>query len=301
MFATPRNNSSDGPLCHSTPRSVKGDSQFESRYGARLPRSIYGWYRVLVFSTDRRLTFNRVLRRIRCILTPLKIYPRYKHTGGEQDTAESSWALFTFFVNSYDVASALFRRGWVDNQIWLRVSDRMPKIWINSVVRLQLTNLLLNRYDPEERSLDLTLFYKDRALCGEFFALAEPNCMSTVLGIVNREIPELERLILDRNHLTNMWVFRQVERRLPRLHSISLKHNDIENIYSLRDLQSLPLAELNLQDNPLPAGYEKEVLDIWPSLQVLNKIQVMPFPAMKQLVERALQHTGTKREYFRFF
>nr|NP_731156.1 nuclear export factor 4 [Drosophila melanogaster]AAN13351.1 nuclear export factor 4 [Drosophila melanogaster] len=301
MFATPRNNSSEGPLCHSTPRSVKGDFKFESKNGARLPRSIYGWYRVLIYSTDRRLTFNRVLRRIRCILTPLKINPRYKHTGGEQDTAEDSWALFTFFVDSYDVASALFRRGWVDNQIWLKVSDRMPKIWINSILRLHLTMVLLDRYDPVERSLDLTLFYKDKALCGEFFALAESNCMSTVLGIVDREMPELERLILDGNHLTNLWVFRKVERRFPRLHSISLKHNDIENIYSLRNLQFLPLAELNLLDNPLPAGYEKEVLDIWPSLQVLNKIQVTPDPAMMQLVERVLQHTGTKREFFRFF
>ncbi|XP_039492352.1 nuclear RNA export factor 1 isoform X1 [Drosophila santomea] len=283
MFATPRNNFTEGALCHSTPRSEEGKSQLEPKYVAKLPVSIYGWYRVLIFSTDRRETFNRVLRRIRRVLSPLKINPRYKHTGGEQDTAEDSGALFTFFVDSYDVASALCRRGWLDNRVWLKVSDQMPKIWINAFFRLRLTRVLLDRYNQDEHRLDLTLFYKDEALDRDFCALAESHCLSTVLGIVGREMPELEVLILDRNHLINLWAFTLMEHRFSRLQSISLKQNNIGNVDSLRVFQFLPLTELNLKNNPLPPGYEKEVRDIWPSLQVLNEIQVTPDPKIMQL------------------
>uniref|UniRef100_B3P2W5 GG16499 n=1 Tax=Drosophila erecta TaxID=7220 RepID=B3P2W5_DROER len=44
MFATSRNNFTEGPLCHSTPRSEKGESQLDSRCVAKLPVSIYGSY-----------------------------------------------------------------------------------------------------------------------------------------------------------------------------------------------------------------------------------------------------------------
>ncbi|XP_016953811.1 uncharacterized protein LOC108027104 [Drosophila biarmipes] len=277
MFSTPRQNSTDGPLCHSTPRSESHAPQFESRPVANLPVSVYGWYRVLIFSSDRRESVNRVLRRLRRILSPLKLDPRYKHSGGEYDEAEDSGAQFTFYVDSYNVASALFRRGRLDNRVWLKVSDRMPWVRVTSAFKLRLKRVILERYDPERRSLDLTLFHMDEAWRGEFCALAESHCMNSVVGIMERCLPGLERLILDRNHLTHLWSFRELERRFPWLHSVSLKNNDITNLEVLRVFQYLPLVALNLERNLLPPGYEENVLSIWPRLQFLNDIPVLRF------------------------
>ncbi|KAH8343903.1 hypothetical protein KR084_001502 [Drosophila pseudotakahashii] len=274
MFSTPRRNSSEGPLCHSTPRSEDLESHFESGPVINLPVSVYGWYRVLIFSNDRRESINRVLRRLRRILSPLKLDPRYKHSGGEYDVPGDFGAQFTFYVDRYNVANALFRRGRLDSRMWLKVSDRMPFVRITSAFRLRLKKVLLERYNPDHRSLDLTLFHMDEAWRGEFCALAESHCMSTVVGIMERCIPELKCLILDRNHLTHLWTFTHFERRFPSLQCVSLKNNDIKSLGSLRVFQFLSLVELNLERNLLPPGYERHVLDIWPCLQVLNDIPV---------------------------
>jgi len=277
MFSTPRQNSTEGPLCHSTPRSENYATQNESRPVANLSVSVYGWYRVLVFSSDRRESVNRVLRRLRRILNPMKLDPRYKHSGGEYDDLEDSGAQFTFYVDSYNVASALFRRGRLDNRVWLKVSDRMPSVRITSAFKLRLKRVIFERYDPEQRSLDLTLFHMDEAWRGEFCALAEQNCMSTAVGIMEQYLPQLEHLILDRNHLTTLWMFRQSERRFPWLQWVSLKNNDITNLEVLRGFQYLPLVALNLERNLLPPAYEGQVLSIWPRLQFLNDIPVMRY------------------------
>ncbi|XP_037730009.1 nuclear RNA export factor 1 [Drosophila subpulchrella] len=277
MSFSPRQNSTEGPLCHSTPRSENYASQIESRPVANLPVSVYGWYRVLVFSSDRRESINRVLRRLRWILNPLKLDPRYKHSGGEYDNLEDSGAKFTFYVDSYNVASALFRRGRLDNRLWLKVSDRMPSVRITLAFKLRLKRVILERYDPEQRSLDLTLFHMDETWRGEFCALAEPHCMSTAVDIMEQCLPQLEHLILDRNHLTHLWIFRQSERRFPWLQRVSLKNNDITNIEVLRVFQYLPLVALNLERNLLPPAYEGQVLSIWPRLRFLNDIPVMRY------------------------
>ncbi|XP_017119578.1 nuclear RNA export factor 1 [Drosophila elegans] len=270
MFVTPRRNSSEGPLCHSTPRS----DRYEPRPKPNLPVSVYGWYRVLIFSSDRRQSINRVMRQLRRSLCPLKLDPRYLHSGGEPDVAEDFGALCTFYVDGYNIASALFRLGRLDERVWLMVSDRMPRIRIDSEYRRRLRRVLLTRYDRQQRSLDLTLFHNDEAWRGEFCALAQPDCMSTVIGIMEREMPELGRLILDRNHLTHLWPFDRIERRLPRLQCVSLKYNDIESLYLLRVFRFLTLVELNLERNLLPAGYERDVPYLWPSLEVLNESPV---------------------------
>ncbi|XP_016991699.1 nuclear RNA export factor 1 [Drosophila rhopaloa] len=303
MFCSRRRSSCEGPLCHSTPRSDKYRPQLEPTpsSAANLPVSVYGWYRVLVFSSDRRQSINRVLRRLRRILWPLKLAPRYKHSGGEHDVAEDSGALFTFYVDRYDTASALFRLRRLDDRVRLRVSDRVPQVRISPSYRRRLRRVLLARYDPNQRSLDLTLFHNDEAWRGEFCALAQPHCLSTVIGIMEREMPELVRLTLDRNHLTQLWSFTGVERRFPRLQCVSLRNNDIGSLGLLRVFQFLALVELNLERNLLPAGYEREVLSTWPSLEVLNEIQVTPDPRTLYLAERMAQLTGASPVYCRKF
>lgn len=300
MFSTSRSEWSAGPLYHSTTGSedLEESSIALSDVGhGRLPVSAIGCYRVLVFSRDRCGIIHRDLRRIRRKLKPLKLKPLYLHPGGELDAEEDAGALFTFYVNSYRVASALFRIYRVNRRLWLRVNNRMPLVHYDAAHRRALKEALLTRYDPRQRSLDLTLFHQDGLLQGKFFALANPHCMSSVLGILAREMPEVRSLRLDRNHLSHLQPFWHVERRLPLLHSISLENNELDSLALLQVLEHLPLFELNLKRNLLPPGYEIDVLHLWPSLRKLNEIYVPPdmdrcCPCDPVVVQKIYEETG---------
>ncbi|KAH8243150.1 hypothetical protein KR032_005005, partial [Drosophila birchii] len=275
MLSTPRLKGIVGPLCHSTPRTEELEECGTVGHVTSLSVSTHGWYRVLVFSKDH-LGVNRVLRRIRQKIRPLKLTPHYLHSGGEFDAAEDSGALFTFYVNGFAVASALFRLERVSSRLWLRVNHRMPIVQYDTAHRKALKQAILARYDPLQQSLNLTLFHNDGNLQGMFFGLANPHCMSSVLWILAREMPGLKQLWLDRNHLTTLQPFYHVERRLPQLQSISLENNDLNSLASLRPLEFLPLVELNLRRNLLPPDYEIDVVYMWPRLKKLNGIYVPP-------------------------
>ncbi|KAH8374785.1 hypothetical protein KR200_006113, partial [Drosophila serrata] len=274
-LSTPRGKGIQGPLCHSTPRVVDLEESGPVGRVTSLPVSIHGWYRVLVFSKDH-VGVNRVLRRIRQRIKPLKLEPHYLHSGGEFDAAEDAGALFTFYVNSYAVASALFKLDRINNRLWLGVNHRMPVFQYDEAHKKALKEAILARYDDKRQSLDLTSFHNDGILEEMFFALANSHCMTSVLQIVEKEMPELEHLCLDRNHLTSLQPFCQVESRLPRLRSISLEYNDLNSLSLLQSLQLLPLVELNLKQNFLPPGYEIDVLYMWRSLRKINGVSVPP-------------------------
>ncbi|KAH8347042.1 hypothetical protein KR059_004480, partial [Drosophila kikkawai] len=303
MASTPQRSGSEGPLCHSTPKSEEVEESKRVGQVTSLPVSTHGWYRVLVFSKDH-LGVNRVLRSIRRKITPLKLKPHYLHSGGEFDAAEDAGALFTFYVNGYAVASALFRLDRLNSRLWLRVNHRMPVIQYDAAHKRALKQAIMARYDPRKRSLDLTLFHYDGILQGMFFALANPHCMSSVLGILAREMPELEHLWLDRNHLSHLQPFWHVERRLPRLQSISIENNDLNSVALLRVLQFLPLVDLNLRRNLLPPGYEIDVLYMWPRLQKLNEVILPPGIGIHLrrhcapvLIQKVSQETGMNWEW----
>ncbi|KAH8248308.1 hypothetical protein KR038_010975, partial [Drosophila bunnanda] len=273
MPSTPQHKDIQGPLCHSTPRSAELEEPGSLGPITSLPVSTHGWYRVLVFSKDH-LGVNRVLRRIRQKIRPLKLEPHYLHSGGELDAPEDTGALFTFYVSGYAVASALFHLDRITSRLRLGVNHRMPVFQYDEAHRRALNQAILARYDSRRRSLNLTLFHHDGTLQGMFFALANPHCMSSVLWIVARKMPELEHLSLDQNHLSTLQPFWRLERRLPRLQSISLENNDLNSVAVLQALGFLPLVELNLKRNLLPPGYEIDVLYMWPSLQKLNGVSV---------------------------
>ncbi|KAH8369168.1 hypothetical protein KR009_003253, partial [Drosophila setifemur] len=266
MFATPQRSSKGGPLCHSTPKSSSEGASLSSEIAAvpRLAISLFGWYCVQVLRKDCRVTRNRVLRMLRRKVRPLLLEPRYLLESG---------ACLTFHVNSYSVASKLNTLGRLDHTILcLRVGDQMPQVRIDAKYRRRLKRVLLSRFDPRQQSLDLTQFHADEAWRHEFCALAQPNCLQAVIAIVEREMPELVCLKLDRNHLNQLWPFSNVERRLPRLQRISLEVNDLDNLTLLQVFGNLPLVELSLRRNLLPAGYEGVVLRCWPTLRMLNGV-----------------------------
>ncbi|KAH8330820.1 hypothetical protein KR067_007864, partial [Drosophila pandora] len=270
MFSPPRRNEGDAPLCHSTPKGDLQEISSGPRFPARIPVSIYGWYRVLVFCDNRRESKGRVMRRLHRLVSPNRLAPRYMHPGGEKDAPDDVDAFLTFYVNSYVIASELNRCSMSEPRLYLKVSDRMPLVKIDNAYRWRLKKTLKARYDSRKRSLDLTQFYTDEAWREEFCALAQPHCLYEAISIVSSIMPDLLSLKLDRNHLRNLWPFVHLEQRLPSLQCISLLNNDLDSLSMLQVFQFLPLTELDIRRNLLPSGYENDVIRMWPSLKILD-------------------------------
>ncbi|XP_022213403.2 nuclear RNA export factor 1 [Drosophila obscura] len=301
MFPT-RGSRCPGPLCHSTPKPERSSGPCRSR--GSLAISAYGWYRVLVFSSDHRETMKRVLRRLGRQLRPHYLDPRYGHLGGETDATEDADAFLTFYVNDYTQAREL--QGLSRQQLGplrVRVNGRTPWMRLTPAYCQRLRHAVRSRYDPVRQSLDLALFHLAPEWRAEFCALAQPCCLRAVIGIVAQEMPHLLHLRLDMNYLRDLRPFHDVERRFPRLQYLSLGDNRLDSVSELQVFRLLPLIELDLRGNLLPANYERSVRDILPRLQILNGAELHPRPHQRSsslalhncrsaLVSRLCRETG---------
>ncbi|EDW59702.1 nuclear RNA export factor 1 [Drosophila virilis] len=235
-----------------------------------VPISPYGWYRVLVFSQNSGYTVKQVLEKLRLAVAPRKFRYYYLHEGGEQDVEQDKRATFTFYVDSYKLAAELQLRGHRPPVVGLRVNDRPPMIEVDEPYRWKLRKVIMSRYDERKRCLNLCRFYADDYWKGEFCALQQFECLEAIIDIMEQELPQLRRLLLDNNHLCHLGGFRGVEQRLPRLHCISLQHNELKTLRPLRVFQRLRLTELNVKRNPLPRNYEQQLVTMFPDLRTLN-------------------------------
>ncbi|XP_017104291.2 nuclear RNA export factor 1 [Drosophila bipectinata] len=270
MFSSPRRDTLDGPIFHSTPKERVREISPGPRSPPRIPVSVYGWYRVLVFCKNHRETKGRVMRRLHRLVSPHPLAPRYMHPGGEKDATHDIDAFLTFYVNSYLIASELNRRCMREPKLFLKISDRMPLVRLDDSYRWRLKRTLKARYDPQTRVLDLTQFYTDYAWRNHFCALAQPQCLDAAISIISRFMPDLLCLKLDRNFLRNLRPLAHLDRRLPDLRRISLLNNDIDSLDMLQVFKDLPMTELDIRHNLLSPGYEEDVIRMWPTLRVLN-------------------------------
>lgn len=241
-----------------------------------VPISRYGWYRVLVYCHNSGYTVDQVLDKLRLAVAPRRFRYYYLHEGGEQDVERENRATFTFYVDNYKLAAELQQRGHCPPILGLLVNDRTPYIKVDDALRWKLRKVITSRYDAVKRCLDLSRFHADEAWREEFCAMQQVECFEAIVDIIEQEMPQLRRLLLDNNHLCYLGSFRNVERRLPRLQCISLQRNQLKTLRSLRVFQRLHLTELKLRRNPLPRNYEKQVLLMFPHLQVLNSCVVRP-------------------------
>ncbi|KAH8335622.1 hypothetical protein KR074_007316, partial [Drosophila pseudoananassae] len=275
MFSSPRRDTLDAPIFHSTPKSDVQETSPGPRSLARIPVSVYGWYRVLVFCENHRQSKGRVMRRLYRLVTPHRLAPRYMHPGGEKDAPHDDDAFLTFYVNSYLIASELNRRSMRETKLYLKISDRMPLVRLDHAYRWRLKKTLQARYDAHTRIIDLTQFYADDAWRDHFCALAQPHCLDEAISIISRTMPDLVCLKLDRNFLRNLWPLAHLEERLPDLRCISLLNNDIDSLSMLQVFKGLPLTELDIRSNLLSPGYENDVIRMWPTLRVLDGTSIV--------------------------
>lgn len=252
------------------PSSRKSRYEGRSHWRPTVPISPYGWYRVLVFSQYSGYTVEQVLEKLRVAVAPRKLKYYYLHEGGEQDVERDKRATFTFYVDSYKLAAELQLRGHQPPVVGLRVNDRPPLIQVDEAYKWKLRKVIMSRYDAKRRCLNLCRFYADDYWKREFCALQQFECLEATIDIMERELPQLRRLLLDNNYMCHLGSFRGVEQRLPRLHSISLQRNELKTLRELRVFQRLHLTELRIKRNPLPRNYEQQVLMMFPALCMLN-------------------------------
>lgn len=241
-----------------------------------VPISPYGWYRVLVYSHYSGYTVNQVLDKLRLAVAPRRFRYYYLHQGGEQDYERDNRASFTFYVDNYKLAAELQQRGHCPPIMGLLVNDRTPYIKVDDALRWKLRKVITSRYDAGKRCLNLSRLHADEDWRGEFCAVQQVECFEAIVDIIEQEMPQLRRLLLDNNHLCYLGSFRNVEHRLPRLQCISLQRNQLKTLRTLRVFQRLHLTELKLRRNPLPRNYEQQVLHMFPHLKVLNSYAVRP-------------------------
>ncbi|KAM8703604.1 hypothetical protein ACLKA7_008257 [Drosophila subpalustris] len=235
-----------------------------------IPISPYGWYRVLVYSRNSGHTIDEVLDKLRLAVAPRKLRHYYFHEGGEPDEDRDKGATFTFYVDSYKLAAKLQQRGHRPPVIGVRVSDAPPNVQVDDFYRWKVRKVIVSRYDTEKRCLNLRRLYADDSWKGEFCALQQFECLEVIIEIMEQEMPQLRRLLLDENHLCNLSGFRGVEQRFSRLQSISLTHNELKSLHELRVFDRLQLSELNLRRNPLPRNCEQLLVIMFPHLRALN-------------------------------
>lgn len=261
-----------------------------------VPISPYGWYRVLVYTHISGYTVDQVLDKLRLAVAPRRFRYYYLHEGGERDVPRDYRASFTFYVDNYKLAAELQQRGHCPPIVGLLVNDRTPYIKVDDALRWKLRKVITSRYDAGKRCLNLSRLHADEDWGEEFCAMQQVECFEAIVDIIEQEMPQLRRLLLDNNHLCYLGSFRNVEQRLPRLHCISLQRNQLKSLSTLRVFQRLNLTELKLRRNPLPRNYEQQVLPMFPHLKVLNSYVVRPRRSTQMSRENAVTISESESE-----
>ncbi|XP_060649868.1 nuclear RNA export factor 1 [Drosophila nasuta] len=239
-----------------------------------IPISPYGWYRILIYSHKSGYSNAEVLNKLRRVVAPRRLRIYYLQESGqlEEEQEQDRFATFTFYVDSFKLAAELQLRGHCPPVIGVRVDDEPPRIEVNDIYREKLRQVILSRYNAAKRRLNLSRFYADDQLRGEFCALQQFECLEAIIEIMAQEMPRLRHLLLDNNHLCILDGFRNIEKLFPRLKSISLQRNELKRLRELRVFEKLrKLEKLNVRRNPLPLNYEQHLVIMMPQLRKLNR------------------------------
>ncbi|XP_032596316.1 uncharacterized protein LOC116805827 [Drosophila grimshawi] len=258
------------PLCHSTPIKKEPAARKDPLFFSK-----YGWYRVLVYSsTSNPYACYWKLKDYLNDNALLHVCGHYYfHVGGEKDVASDAGASFTFYVKTFTQAVGLQQlRLPKAMKMHLRVNNGLPQVEINDWFLLNLHSELMKLYDVKNKLLDLSSFHLGRQLPLDCCILAQDNCLSAAIGVMEQRMPDLRSLLLDKNFLTSLAAFEGVENRLRQLTRISLVDNELKDLDTLRVFRQLKLRKLHLNRNPVKIKGKKlhQLLFILPHLKFFN-------------------------------
>ncbi|XP_068088924.1 nuclear RNA export factor 1-like isoform X2 [Hyperolius riggenbachi] len=231
----------------------------------------------------------------------------------------------SFFVNSFYVSQRLLQvsrkiQGQNNHKISIHVvpfhltPDQISAMdyvntWelspLNSLKLLDngsqhIQKCLQRRYQHRGECLDLSSLSSDSELLSAniYMFLNNPLLVSIILQVIAQNFPQLWRLDLSHNQLSDLCEFMHLFNITPQLRALSLAHNNLRHIQQLKHINNLNLTELWLQGNPLDQSmmsrpeYYRIVNDHFPAIQQLDghllrgnvfyePVKIQPLPLAK--------------------
>ncbi|XP_048734460.1 nuclear RNA export factor 1-like [Ostrea edulis] len=179
-----------------------------------------------------------------------------------------------------------------------------PVTEINSEALEKLKVCMSSRYDPSTKSLNLSCLAKDQALMAEnlFMALSRRSVMTSVIKIIDENIPELEELDVSDNRLISLETMRELPTKALNVKKLNLGKNKLSHIDELRKLQDWKLEHLILEGNDLcdkfkdQTSYVSAVRKKFPKVLILDG-HTLPPPIVFDL-ETSSELPAVKGSFF---
>ncbi|XP_078314032.1 nuclear RNA export factor 1-like isoform X2 [Crassostrea virginica] len=126
-----------------------------------------------------------------------------------------------------------------------------PVSEINNEALEKLKVCMSARYDPATKALNLSCLAKDQSLAAEnlFMALSRRSVMTSVIKVIEENIPELEELDLSDNRLISLETLRDLPQKALNVKKLNLGKNRLSHIDELRKIQDWKLEHLMLEGN----------------------------------------------------
>ncbi|XP_060870754.1 nuclear RNA export factor 1 [Metopolophium dirhodum] len=248
-----------------------------------LKESSTGWYSVFVPNVEDS---DEVLKIIKTYITPVVFYPYNKQYF---DNA------LRFLVDDNKVAKVLHNASYKitqrdDQKLTLKVSSYLPPHGptsltpVSSEVKEKMVKAMATRYNPSDKSLDLSKLYACPLFTNEqmFVPLNRPAVLLAALNIAAQHTKhDLYGLSLENNHIYLGEGLKWIRRLFPELKVLNLASNKLSDLKVLKCLSGYTIEGLNLSRNPVCNTKDKERYrrDIQKFFPMLNKLDNSEVPS----------------------
>lgn len=109
----------------------------------------------------------------------------------------------------------------------IKVNYGSPNVNINNELKEKIKLAMANRYNAENKALDLTKFHCDPLLQDYFCALHKPIILLAVIDIIAENIPDLEALNLNDNKIQILTFLQKFTNKLSKVKILYLGQNKV--------------------------------------------------------------------------
>ncbi|XP_043512468.1 nuclear RNA export factor 1-like [Frieseomelitta varia] len=167
----------------------------------------------------------------------------------------------SFFVDDKKVAVALLHREITvtrgEKLTVTVIKPRFPRSIIDDEFEKRIKQVVMKRYIPATKSMDLSRFHRDFDLISDYFCtLYCPLIVDVVFSVLSEYMPDLEALNLSGNILDIDFTLSMVKLIFVNLKILHIGDNSIRDMEEINGLQDLELEELILRGNPICKKYQ---------------------------------------------
>lgn len=113
----------------------------------------------------------------------------------------------------------------------IRVNCGSPNVIVDDELKERIKLTMAKRYNALTKALDMTKFHNDPDLQDVFCALYKPQILSAVVDIIAKNIPEIEAINFNNNHIQILSFLKDSVKQLPHLKILHMGNNKVALIY----------------------------------------------------------------------